>query len=145
MDSRGRVIGVNTAIIRPAQGICFATAIDTAKFVAGWLIKEGKFRRAFIGVGGQDVPLHKRIVRFHKLSAETGVLVASLEKGSPAEEAGLKIDDVITGYNGRIVRAISDLHKILQGREIDSLGEITIIRHTDIKRLAITPRESPTP
>ncbi len=63
VDSHGRVIGVNTAIIRPAQGICFATAIDTAKFVAGWLIKEGKFRRAVIGVAGQDVPIHRRVVR----------------------------------------------------------------------------------
>ena len=143
VDSRGRVIGVNTAIIRPAQGICFATAIDTAKFVAGWLIKEGKFRRAYIGVAGQDVPLHRRVVRFHKLSTESGVLVASLEKGSPAEKAGLRAGDVIIGYNGRIIRTISDLHRTLQGREIGSLGEIQAIRQTEILMLSITPGESP--
>jgi len=144
VDSQGRVIGVNTAIIRPAQGICFATAIDTAKFVAGWLIKEGRFRRAYIGVGGQDVPLHRRIVRFHKLPAETGVLVVSLERDSPAAVADLQIGDVIIGYNGRVVRSISDLHKILQGREIDSLGEISVLRRTEVLRVPITPTESPT-
>src|SRR5207244_9502554 len=64
VKSRREVIGVNTAMIRPAQGICFATAIDTAKFVAGWLIKEGKIRRSYIGVAGQDVPIHPRVVRF---------------------------------------------------------------------------------
>ena len=83
VDSRGRVIGVNTAIIRPAQGICFATAIDTAKFVAGWLIKDGKFRRAYIGVAGQDVPLHRRVIRFYGLPVETGVLVVDIENDSP--------------------------------------------------------------
>src|SRR5438046_6257323 len=79
VDSHGEVIGVNTAMIRPAQGICFATAIDTAKFVAGWLIKEGKIRRSYIGVAGQDVPIHPRIVRFYKLPISTGVLVVSVE------------------------------------------------------------------
>jgi len=102
VDSRGRVIGVNTAIIRPAQGICFATAIDTAKFVAGWLIKEGKFRRAFIGVAGQDVPLHRRVIRFYGLPVETGVLVVDIEKDSPAEKAGLRSGDVIIGFNDPI-------------------------------------------
>ncbi|MDD5199947.1 MAG: trypsin-like peptidase domain-containing protein [Terrimicrobiaceae bacterium] len=143
VDSRGRVIGVNTAIIRPAQGICFATAIDTAKFVAGWLIKEGRIRRAFIGVGGQDVSLHRRVVVFHKLPVETGVLVASVEAGSPAEAAGLEIGDVIVGYNGRPIASIADLHKLLLGREIGSRSELAITRHAQLLKLPITPRESP--
>jgi S1-C subfamily serine protease len=142
VDSRGVVIGVNTAIIRPAQGICFATAIDTAKFIAGWLIKEGKFRRAYIGVGGQDVPLHRRVVLFHKLPVETGVLVVSIEPGSPAEAAGLVIGDVIVGYNGHPVASIADLHKLLLGREIGVPARLTISRHTQKLLLPITPRES---
>ncbi len=82
LDSRGEVIGVNTAIILPAQGICFAIASNTAKFVAAWLIKEGRIRRSWIGVAGQNVPIHPRVVRFHRLPANHGVLVAGLEPGA---------------------------------------------------------------
>src|ERR1700737_1151653 len=88
VNSAGEVIGVNTAMIRPAQGICFAIASNTAKFVAGWLIKEGKIRRSYIGVGGQNVPIHRRIVCFYNLPLETGLLVVSVEKNSPAETPG---------------------------------------------------------
>lgn len=142
VDSRGRVIGVNTAIIRPAQGICFATAIDSAKFVAGWLIKEGKFRRAHIGVGGQDVPIHRRVVVYHKLPVETGVLVVSIEKNSPAQVAQLAVGDVIIGYNDQPISSIVDLHKILLGREIGVRSEITIIRHTEKLKFRVIPQES---
>jgi S1-C subfamily serine protease len=142
VDSRGVVIGVNTAIIRPAQGICFATAIDTAKFVAGWLIKEGRFRRASIGVGGQDVALHRRVVLFHKLPVESGVLVVSVEKDSPAQVAGLDVGDVIVGFNEHPVAGIADLHKLLLGREIGVRSELTVSRHTELLRLPIIPREA---
>ncbi|MGA3169439.1 MAG: trypsin-like peptidase domain-containing protein [Chthoniobacteraceae bacterium] len=142
VDSLGRVVGVNTAIIRPAQGICFATAIDTAKFVAGWLIKEGKFRRAVIGVAGQDVPLHRRVVRFYGLPTETGVLVVDLEKDSPGEKAGLQSGDVIIGYNDAPVASIAALHKLLVAREIGVESYLTVIRHTEKLRFAITPQES---
>src|ERR1700734_169255 len=90
VNSRGEVIGVNTAIILPAQGICFAIAINSAKLVAAWLIKEGRIRRSWIGVIGQDAPIHRRVVRFHRLAAEQGVLVAGIEAGSPASRAGLR-------------------------------------------------------
>lgn len=145
VDSRGRVIGVNTAIIRPAQGICFATAVDTAKFVAGWLIKEGRIRRAYIGVGGQDVPIHRRVVVYHKLPVETGVLVVSMEEGSPAAQAGLVVGDVITGFNSRPVANIADLHKLLLGREIGSQSELTVVRHTELLKLPVVPGELPAP
>src|SRR5687767_2213068 len=90
VNSRGEVIGVNTAVILPAQGICFAIASNTAQLVAAWLIKEQRIRRSSIGVGGQNVPLHPRVVRFHKLPAERGVLVAEIAPGSPAAKAGLQ-------------------------------------------------------
>jgi len=142
VDSRGRVIGVNTAIIRPAQGICFATAIDTAKFVAGWLIKDGKFRRAVIGVAGQDVPLHRRVVRFYGLPVQTGVLVVDLEKDSPGAKAGLLSGDVIIGFNDVPVPSIAALHKLLIGKEIGVESILTVIRHTERLRLTVTPQES---
>ncbi len=81
VNSQGEVIGVNTAIILPAQGICFAIASNTAEFVAAWLIKEGRIRRSWLGVAGQDVPIHRRVVRFHRLTADRGVLVAGVEPG----------------------------------------------------------------
>jgi S1-C subfamily serine protease len=145
VDSRGRVIGVNTAIIRPAQGICFATAIDTAKFVAGWLIKEGKFRRAYIGVAGQDVPLHRRVIRFYGLPVETGVLVVDIEPDSPGAKAGLRSGDLLIGFNEAPVPSIAALHKLLLGNEIGVESWLTVIRHTEKLRLPITPQESRNP
>ncbi|HVT67646.1 MAG TPA: trypsin-like peptidase domain-containing protein, partial [Trebonia sp.] len=89
VNARGEVIGVNTAIIRPAQGICFAIASNIARWVAGWLIKEGRVRRSYIGVAGQNVPLLRKLVRHYRLGLDTGVLVAGIEPGSPAARAGL--------------------------------------------------------
>src|ERR1700722_10110366 len=110
VNSRGEVIGVNSAVILPAQGICFAIAIDTAKYVAGWLIKEGRFRRSYIGVGGQNTKLHRRVIRFHNLPVETGILVVSIEPQSPAEKAGLQVGDVIVEFAGQPVESIDALH-----------------------------------
>src|SRR5213592_1089061 len=103
VTSRGDVIGVNTAVILPAQGICFAIGINTATFVAGRLIKDGRIKRGYIGVAGQNVPLPRRVVRFHDLPVESGILVASIEPGSPAQRAGLLEGDVIVGFAGQPV------------------------------------------
>ena len=145
VNSAGEVIGVNTAMIRPAQGICFAIASNTAKFVAGWLIKEGKIRRSYIGVAGQNVPVHRRVVRFYNLPLETGVLVVSVEKDSPAEKTGLREGDVIVAFNAKPIGSIHELHKMLMGEQIGVQSEITIVRHTEKLALAITPVESPAP
>ena len=112
VNSAGEVVGVNTAMIRPAQGICFAIASNTAKFVAGWLIKDGKIRRSYIGVAGQNVPIHRRIVRFYGLQLETGVLVVSVEKNSPGERAGLREGDLIIAFNEQPIGTVHHLHKI---------------------------------
>ncbi|MGH9762547.1 MAG: S1C family serine protease, partial [Blastocatellia bacterium] len=101
--SSGDVIGVNTAVILPAQGICFAIAINTAKFVAGKLIKDGKIKRSYIGMAGQNVDLHRRMVRFYKLPSETGILVISVEDRSPAQRARLQAGDLIVSYGGQSV------------------------------------------
>jgi S1-C subfamily serine protease len=143
VNSAGEVIGVNTAMIRPAQGICFAIASNTAKLVAGWLIRDGRIRRSYIGVAGQNVPLHRRVIRFYNLPLETGVLVVSVEKDSPARSAGLREGDVIVGFNDRPIGTIHDLHKMLVSEQIGIPAKLVVIRHTEKLELSILPAESP--
>ncbi len=142
VNSRGEVIGVNSAVILPAQGICFAIAIDTAKYVAGWLVKDGKFRRSYIGAGGQNVKLHRRVIRFHNLPVETGLLVVSVEPKSPAEHAGLVVGDVVVEFASQPVDSIDALHKLLTEARIGVRTPFTVIRHTEKLALEITPAES---
>jgi len=143
VNSAGEVVGINTAMIRPAQGICFAIASNTAKFVAGWLIKDGKIRRSYIGVAGQNVPVHRRIVRFYGLPLETGVLVVSVEKSSPAERAGVREGDLIVAFSDHPIGSVHHLHKILVGEQIGVNASLTIVRHTEKLELPILPAESP--
>src|SRR5467141_1160507 len=145
VNSAGEVIGVNTAVIRPAQGICFAIASNTAKLIAGWLIKEGRIRRGYIGVAGQTSPLHRRVIRFYNLPLETGVLVVSVEKDSPARSAGLREGDIIVGFNERPIATIHDLHKMLVSEQIGVPAKLVIIRHTEKLELSILPAESQSP
>ena len=143
VSAAGEVIGVNTAMIRPAQGICFAIASNTAKLVAGWLIRDGRIRRSYIGVAGQNVPLHRRVIRFYNLALETGVLVVSVEKDSPAEHAGLRAGDVIVAFDERPIGTIHELHKMLVSEQIGVPARLLIIRHTEKLELSILPAESP--
>jgi S1-C subfamily serine protease len=142
VTSRGDVVGVNTAMILAAQGICFAIGINTAKFVAGRLIKEGKIKRSYIGLGGQNVPLLRRIVRFHHLTVESGILVVSIEENSPAQRAGLSEGDIIVGFDGQPVFGIDDLHKMLTEEKVGVKTALTIIRQTEKVNLTIVPEES---
>jgi S1-C subfamily serine protease len=142
VTSRGQVIGVNTAVILPAQGLCFAVAINTATFVSGRLIKDGKVRRGYIGVAGQNVPLLRRLARFHNLSVESGILVASIEPGSPAQRAGLIEGDVIVGYNDQPIGGIDDLHRQLTETQVGTRSLLTILRGTGKLVLHIIPEES---
>jgi S1-C subfamily serine protease len=141
VNARGEVIGVNTAIILPAQGICFAIASNTAKFVAAWLIKEGRIRRGWIGVAGQNVPIHTRVLRFHRLPVNHGVLVAGLEPASPAKRAGLLEGDVIVAFNDKTVSHIDELHRHLVATAIGIPTKITVLRHTEKMDLTIMPEE----
>jgi S1-C subfamily serine protease len=142
INSRGEVIGVNTAVILPAQGICFAIAINTAKFVAGKLIQEGKIRRSYIGLGGQNVPLHRRLVRFFHLPVESGVLVVSVEDQSPAQRAGLSEGDIIIGFDGNPVAGIDDLHRNLTGDKARVHVKLTILRRSEKMEMDVVPEES---
>ena len=142
VTSRGEVIGVNTAMIMPAQGLCFAIAIDTAKFIAAALIKEGRVRRSYIGVGGQNVPLHRRIVRFYHLPVESGVRVEQIEPDSPAQQAGLREGDIIIGFGGIAVPCIDDLHRLLTHDVAGSSMPIRFIRGTEKITLFVIPAEA---
>ncbi len=143
VNSRGEVIGVNTAVILPAQGLCFAIAVNTVKFVAAGLMKDGRIRRSYIGVGGQNVPLHRRIVRFYSLEVESGVLVQSVESASPAEHAGLRFGDVIVDFGGTPVAGIDDLHRLLTADRVAIPVPLVILRNTELITLRIVPAEKP--
>jgi S1-C subfamily serine protease len=136
VDARGQVIGVNTAMIMPAQGICFAIAANTASFVMSKLIHEGRIRRAYLGVAGQNVPLHRRVVRYHELPHETGVFVVSTEPDSPAAAAGLRDGDLIVGYGDKPVAGIDDLHRFLTEEQAGVASSLMVIR--DLKKLTLT-------
>ncbi len=141
VNSKGEVVGVNTAAILPAQNICFATAINTAKFVAGRLIKDGRIKRSYIGVAGQDVPLHRRIVYFYNLPNSKGIMITSVENNTPAFKAGLYAGDVIIGFNDQPISGIDDLHKFLTDAQVGVEAKIKILRGTEIIELPIFPAE----
>jgi len=139
VTSRGDVVGVNTAAILPAQGICFAIAIDTAKYVAGRLIRDGEIRRGRIGIAGQTVPLHRRVVRYHDLAVERGVFVVSVEPDSPADRAGVRDGDVIVGYADAPVAGIDDLQRRLAEEPIGAPALVTLLRANQLVTVEVVP------
>jgi len=142
VDSAGRVVGVNTATILPAQGICFAIGINTAKFVASRLLRDGRIRRSFIGVSAQTVPVHRRVVRFYDLSKKTGALVLSVEDASPAKRAGLREGDVIVALEGQPVAGVDDLHRLLTEVRVGVSCLLTVLRGTEKLELKVVPEET---
>lgn len=143
VSSAGDVIGVNTAVIVPAQGLCFAIAINTASFVAGRLLRDGRIRRSAIGLAGQNVPLHRRVVRFFDLPAETGVLVTAVEPRSPADAAGLRPGDVLLEFDRQPVTGIDDLHRLLTEDRVGVRTSLVALRGTERIELTVVPAEKP--
>src|SRR5262245_11417459 len=141
VTSRGEVIGVNTAVILPAQGVCLAIPINTAKFVAVRLIAYGKVKRSYIGVAGQNVKLHRRINRVHGLDNQSGVLVMGIEAGSPAQKAELLEGDVVVEFDDQKIEGIDDLHRLLTEDRIGRRTTIEVLRGDERRVLDITPRE----
>ena len=142
VTSDGQVIGVNTATIAGAQGLCFAIGINTAKFVAGRLLRDGRIRRSYIGVEAQTTPLHRRLVRFYDLTQESGVVVISVSDGSPAKRAGLREGDVIIALDGNPVAGVDDLHRLLTDTQVGVSSTITVLRYTERLDLRIQPQEA---
>jgi len=142
VNSRGEVIGVNTAMILPAQGICFATSIDTAKFVASRLIRDGKVSRSYIGLAGQNVPLPRRVVRYYNLPVESGIMIISYDANSPARKAGALEGDIIVGFDDRPIAGIDELHKLLTEDRIGHKSSLVVIRRTEKLLLEVVPEES---
>ena len=139
ITASGEVIGVNTAIILPAQGICFAIAINTAKFVTGRLIKDGKIRRGYIGVAGQNAPLHRLLIRGHHLSTASGVFVAGIEQNSPAHSAGLRDGDMIIGWNDQAISDVDALHRALADHQRGAPASLIVLRGAEKLKLHIEP------
>jgi len=140
-DATGAVIGVNTAMIMPAQGICFAIAANSAVFIMGKLIHDGRIRRSYLGLLGQTVPLHRRVVRFHRLERETGIFVASVEAGSPAADAGVRPGDLIVGYGDATLAGLDDLHRVLTEEQAGIPTALTVLRGSEKLSLVVRPIE----
>ena len=144
VDSRGYVIGINTAIIQYAQGICFAIPVNTMRWVVTQLIREGKVVRGFIGISGQTVPLPVRVVRFFQLGHNSGVQVVDAVPGSPAHRAGLKEGDIIISFGGEPATSVDDIHRRLSRDAIGKRLEVVILRDwTKRMEMSIVPAENP--
>jgi S1-C subfamily serine protease len=141
VNSAGDVIGVNTAVILPAQGICFAIAANTAERVAVALMREGRVRRAYLGVGGQDTAIARRVVRHFDLTHESAVRVSTVEKDSPAEAAGMRAGDLIVAFGEEAVTGIDDLQRLLTGRRIGDAVDVVVLRRDQRLLLRAKPRE----
>jgi S1-C subfamily serine protease len=142
VTSDGQVVGVNTAMIQMAQGLCFAIGINTAKFVATRLLTEGRIRRSYIGVEAQTVPLHRRLIRFYDLPQESGVVVISVTSGSPGQKAGLREGDVIIALDGKAIAGVDDLHRLLTDARVGVASPLTVLRHTEKLELRVVPAET---
>ena len=142
VNGRGLVVGVNTAVILPAQGLCFAIPSNTATFVAGQLILWGRVKRSYIGLGGHDVPLHRRIVRFHQVSSNSGVMALNIEPNGPAAVAGVQENDIIVEFAGEPISKVDDLHRALTEERVGKAVSLVILRGLEKMELMITPLEA---
>jgi S1-C subfamily serine protease len=143
VSSRGEVVGINTAVILGAQGICFAVAANTANFVLGELVRHGRVRRAYIGIAAQQIAIPRRLRHAAALNQESAVLAASVEAGSPAERAGLKSRDIILGLDGMAITGGDDLIRALAGDKIGRTVEIDILHAGSRQALSVMPEERP--
>ena len=139
VTTAGEVIGVNTAMILQAQGLCFAIASNTVRFVASRLIRDGRIRRSYIGVGGQKVPVPRRLARAHQIATASGILIATVEPHSPAKAAGLRHGDIIVAFDDRAITGVDELHRLLIDERIGRPSTLTILRGVDRLRVVVVP------
>ncbi len=143
VDSRGEVVGINTAIIAGAQGICFAVPVNTARFVIPQLIRDGRVRRGWIGVSGQTITLSRRRLHLSHLDGTGGVLVTAVMANSPAESAGLRPRDIVVELAGARVGSVDDLQRLLVHEEIGHTVPITVMRDGARRIFPLIPGDSP--
>jgi S1-C subfamily serine protease len=141
VSSRGEVIGINTAVILGAQGICFAVASNTAQFVLSELIRHGRVRRAYIGVTGQTVAVPRRIARAVEIENETGAMVAAVEPDGPAAAAGLMSFDIVVRIDGEVVTGVDDLIRLLNGERIGRTLPVVVLRRGRLRTFDVLPAE----
>ena len=144
VDSRGRVVGINTAVVQPAQGLCFAVPIDTAKFVVPQLLAHGRVVRGYLGLHVRQVPIPPAVCRELGLTQRTGVEIELLEEDGPAESGGLWVEDVIVGFAGRVVSSVDDLHRLLTQMRAGQEQRVEVIRDGRRVERVVTPTEAPT-
>jgi S1-C subfamily serine protease len=144
VDSRGRVVGVNTAIILGAQGISFSVPIDTAKWVVGELMTTGKVRRGWLGIAGQNRPVGRELARRVGLEHASGVEVTGFDERGPAAKSGLRVGDVVVGVDGKRVESVDDLHRALQRWPTEKALALAVLRARELVDVAVTPVEAPT-
>ena len=138
----GRVVGINTAMIAPAQGICFAIGVDTAIWVATRLMRDGRVRRSRLGVSAQTVPITTRVRRFHGLDQTTGAMISEIVPDGPAKLAGLQAGDVLVSFDGVPVTGVDDLHRALTEERAGVAVPLRLLRRTELLTLLVTPRET---
>jgi S1-C subfamily serine protease len=143
VTAAGEVVGINTAIIAAAQGICFSISANTVEFVASRLIHDGRVRRSYIGLAGQNAPLPRRVIRFHNLERDSGVRVESTSADGAAREAGLLSGDVIVGFAGVPVATVDDLHRLLTEERVGKPAPITVLRRAEKRDFSVVPRDRP--
>lgn len=142
VNTHGEVVGINTAVIVPAQGISFAVSADTARLVVPQLLRDGHVRRGYLGIAGQDVPLPRMLVRFHRLPQKNGVLVTEVVKDGPAAEAGVRDGDLIVTFAASPVERTDDLHRLLTGETAGTSVQLRVLRGTELITIAVRPKHS---
>ncbi|MGO8914870.1 MAG: S1C family serine protease [Stellaceae bacterium] len=143
VTAAGEVVGINTAIIAMAQGICFSISANTVEFVAARLIRDGRVRRSYIGLSGQNIVLPRRVVRFHALERDSGVRVEATAADGAARLAGLLSGDIIVGFAGDPVGTVDELHRLMTEERVGLPAQVTVLRRAEKRELSVTPREVP--
>jgi S1-C subfamily serine protease len=143
VDSTGRVIGVNTATIMGAQGLCFAIGIDTAKYIVGQILQHGRVRRSWIGIAAQNVPLPRRIIYEYKLPAPSGVMATNIDPDGPAAKGGVREGDIVLRFAGESIGAIDELHKVLTSERVGKPQPVLVLRGASLLDLTVVPTTRP--